>query len=223
MAHTSRYQPDLLDEIDGALSSLLSALDTDASYGAFAAKLRRFVNQYSQGNGDPPFWQDWEDVDKHEEEICSPWILEQEICDKAVGAFYALGQAVRRLLLEATTPYHQQEYLAKLRQSLCDYLARRGYDVLHPSPTDNDENWITVSGASRVSGVNKGVISRAASAGEIRTNGKKERALRLHAGSFAQWQLQRTPAVDPSSVPSPTEVTERAREARRNRGVPDDE
>jgi hypothetical protein len=84
---------------------------------------------------------------------------------------------------------------------------------------DDSTNWITISGAARLSGVNKGVISRAADTGEIKTNGKDGRTRRLHAGSFAQWQLQRSPPAE--STPAPEKVIERARAERQKRGVVD--
>ena len=86
---------------------------------------------------------------------------------------------------------------------------------------DDHINWITVSEACRVSGVNKGVISRAATAGEIKTNGKNNRARRLHTGSFSQWTLRRSLAVESTS--DPAEIERRAREERRKRGVVDDD
>jgi hypothetical protein len=54
--------------------------------------------------------------------------------------------------------------------------------------------WLTISDAARVSGINKGIISRAADAGELRDNGKTERARRIDALDFIQWQLKRAKA-----------------------------
>ena len=88
--------------------------------------------------------------------------------------------------------------------------------------TGGADNWITVSQAGTISGVNKGAVSRAAKAGEIVTNGKSGRALRLAAGSFAQWALKCSPA-NGSATPSPAEIEERAKEARRNRGAIDND
>jgi hypothetical protein len=83
------------------------------------------------------------------------------------------------------------------------------------------DKWIKVSEAQRISGINKGVISRAADVGEIKTNGKKGNARRLDAGSFSQWTLNRSPAAEPTF--NPEEVEQRAREARRKKGVVDDD
>jgi hypothetical protein len=88
------------------------------------------------------------------------------------------------------------------------------------SKSDASHNWITVSEAARISGVNKGVISRAADAQEIKTNGKDGRGRRLGAGSFSQWVLQRSPTAEPTN--DPEEVIRRAKAARQIRGIADD-
>jgi hypothetical protein len=86
---------------------------------------------------------------------------------------------------------------------------------------DDADNWIKVSEAQRISGVNKGVISRAADAGEIKTNGKSRRDRRLDAGSFSQWIVKRSPGAE--STPDPQTVVERAKAERRKRGVSGDD
>jgi hypothetical protein len=50
---------------------------------------------------------------------------------------------------------------------------------------------ITITQAAAISGVNKGIISRAASKGEIASNGLAGRKLRLDSTNFTQWALTR--------------------------------
>ena len=69
-------------------------------------------------------------------------------------------------------------------------------------------------------GVNRGVISRAADANEIKNNGKSGRARLLDPGSFSQWVIQRSPSG--GSTPDSETLIERAKAERRKRGVQDD-
>lgn len=87
-------------------------------------------------------------------------------------------------------------------------------------PSASGDQWITVSEAAKISACYKGVITRAANAGHIKTNGKTHRARRLDAGSVSQWILRNSPSGEP--VWDPAEVERRAREVRENRGVYDD-
>jgi hypothetical protein len=84
----------------------------------------------------------------------------------------------------------------------------------------NSAVWITISEAEKLSGVNKGTISRAAKNGEITTNGRTGRELRVDNGSFSQWALKRS-STDSTSIPyvPPAEIKERARRERQKREV----
>lgn len=85
------------------------------------------------------------------------------------------------------------------------------------------DRWIKVSEAEKISGFNRGTISRAAKKGEIVTNEKLKHALRLHSGSFSQWVLKRSSVDVPHiSSPAPGEIEKRAREERKQRGPIDD-
>jgi hypothetical protein len=53
------------------------------------------------------------------------------------------------------------------------------------------EGWRTVSEAAIVSGADKGVISRAAGEGRLKSNGMKGRARRIDAADLTRWTLER--------------------------------
>ncbi|HEX3991926.1 MAG TPA: hypothetical protein VHX39_12215 [Acetobacteraceae bacterium] len=55
----------------------------------------------------------------------------------------------------------------------------------------NPVHWLTLVEAEQLSAINRGVISRAVTAGEIASNGKKGRQRRLDAADFVRWQLAR--------------------------------
>jgi hypothetical protein len=56
----------------------------------------------------------------------------------------------------------------------------------------NGAGWISVAQAAQISGINPGVISRAADAGQLRSNGKKGKGKRkIDALDFTRWQLER--------------------------------
>ena len=92
------------------------------------------------------------------------------------------------------------------------------------TPTDSTlqrADWITVSEAERISGINRGVISRAVDQNEIGNKGKEGRERRLDPSSFSQWVLNRSPGAD--STPDPKTIIERAKAERQKRGVSDDD
>jgi hypothetical protein len=98
-----------------------------------------------------------------------------------------------------------------------------GADKRHEvTGVETAEGWITVSEASQVCGVNKGTISRAAKDGQIVTNGKTGRDLRLVAGSLMKWVLDRSSTND-SDIPQlpQEEIRKRAREERKRKGFRD--
>lgn len=51
--------------------------------------------------------------------------------------------------------------------------------------------WLTIQQAESISAINRGVISRAVSAGKIRSNGQRGRQRRLDSADFTRWHLQR--------------------------------
>jgi hypothetical protein len=57
---------------------------------------------------------------------------------------------------------------------------------------DPPRQWLTLAEAERISGINRGVISRAVDAGALASNGQKGRGKRkIDAAAFTRWQLQR--------------------------------
>jgi hypothetical protein len=64
--------------------------------------------------------------------------------------------------------------------------------VASAAPEHPPRQWITLAEAERISGINRGVISRAVDAGALASNGQKGRGKRkIDAGAFTRWQLQR--------------------------------
>ena len=54
------------------------------------------------------------------------------------------------------------------------------------------QGWLTVSDAATVAGCNRGVISRAADAGNLKSNGKKNHDRRIDAADLSRWILQQS-------------------------------
>jgi hypothetical protein len=59
------------------------------------------------------------------------------------------------------------------------------------APAIDDSNWPTVSKAAQEQGVGKDVISKAANAGKLRTNGKVSHDRRIDPASLVEWNLSR--------------------------------
>lgn len=59
------------------------------------------------------------------------------------------------------------------------------------SDADELKRWITVTQASRISGINVGVISRAVDEGAIQSNGLKGKQRQIDSADFNRWQLDR--------------------------------
>jgi len=80
-------------------------------------------------------------------------------------------------------------------------------------PHDSEPHrWITVSEAERITGCNRGIISRAVDGNELKGNGKSGRARRIDAVDLARWQLQRVEGTEPGE--SNAEVERQNQEAR---------
>jgi hypothetical protein len=60
------------------------------------------------------------------------------------------------------------------------------------NPTSTGDQWITVAKAAHISGLTEGSVSRAATAGEFKTNGKSGRERRIDAASFINWHCAKT-------------------------------
>jgi hypothetical protein len=89
-------------------------------------------------------------------------------------------------------------FLHVTRDSWFRHLAsRQAQRAPHPAvtsaaPEDPPRQWITLAEAERISGINRGVISRAVDAGALASNGQKGRGKRkIDAAAFTLWQLQR--------------------------------
>ena len=89
-------------------------------------------------------------------------------------------------------------YLLTTRESWFGHLASRpasrSLPPIIPSepPEGHARKWITLADAARISGINRGVISRAVDAGALASNGQKGRGKRkIDAAAFAGWQMQR--------------------------------
>jgi hypothetical protein len=65
------------------------------------------------------------------------------------------------------------------------------------SPDDRETTWLTVTEAARVTGVNTGVITHAADAGQLKSNGKQGRARRIDPAGLTRWQLERANKKEP--------------------------
>jgi hypothetical protein len=78
-----------------------------------------------------------------------------------------------------------------------------------PSGEKDQEQQIDLPLASKMSGINKGTIWRAAKKGDIANNGQKGRALRLDLHSFNDWLLER--AKGPEREESETTVESKVR------------
>jgi len=87
-----------------------------------------------------------------------------------------------------------------------------------PTPLAETNRWIKITEAERVSAINKGVISRAADRGDIKSNDKKGPERRIDGISFLQWVLQR--AEEPSQPnANHEELSTKVQESRLHRGV----
>jgi len=83
--------------------------------------------------------------------------------------------------------------------------ARQAEERLEKKPrpdVDKDEeadegDWLTISEAERISGINRGTISRALDAGSLKGNGKAGRARRINGNDFIRWQLERASNAEP--------------------------
>src|SRR5262249_23260647 len=85
-------------------------------------------------------------------------------------------------------------FLHTTRDSWFGHLASRQTERALPSAAleDAPRQWITLAEAERISGINRGVISRAVDAGVLASNGQKGRGKRkIDAAAFTRWQLQR--------------------------------
>jgi hypothetical protein len=78
----------------------------------------------------------------------------------------------------------------------------RSEDESGNSAAEEPARWLTVTQASRLTGCNPGVVSRAVDAGELQGNGKTGRGRRIDAVGLSRWQLAR------AGKPEPSESTE---------------
>jgi hypothetical protein len=66
------------------------------------------------------------------------------------------------------------------------------------SPEKEPKKWLTIAEAHRISGINRGVISRAVDAGHLKSNGQTGKGKRkIDAADFARWLLERVKKPDP--------------------------
>jgi hypothetical protein len=57
----------------------------------------------------------------------------------------------------------------------------------------DDIRWLSLAEAERISGINRGTISKAVESGKLRSNGQKGKGkLKVEAGDFSRWVLERT-------------------------------
>ena len=92
-------------------------------------------------------------------------------------------------------------FLHTTRDSWFGHLASRQAQRALPSAAleDPPRQWITLAEAERISGINRGVISRAVDAGVLASNGQKGRGKRkIDAAAFTRWQLQRSQRAERS-------------------------
>lgn len=87
----------------------------------------------------------------------------------------------------------KKEYYDALRRvdrTLASELTRKP-DVVSSDGADDSGNWITVSDAARLVGVDTGTISRAATKGQLKHNGKVKAERRVYLPSVQQWHKRR--------------------------------
>ena len=65
-------------------------------------------------------------------------------------------------------------------------------------PGDNKGRWLTVTEAARIAVCNAGVISAAVDAGQLKSNGLKQRPRRVDAVDLTRWMLARAGRPEPS-------------------------
>jgi hypothetical protein len=78
-------------------------------------------------------------------------------------------------------------------QAVRAWKRRWEFEKLGPKETVPPDRlaWLTIAEVASLSGINRGVISRAAKEGKIRTNGKANREIRLDSADFNRWHLER--------------------------------
>ena len=57
--------------------------------------------------------------------------------------------------------------------------------------------WLTIADAETISDINRGTISRAVDAGELKGNGKTRRGRRIDAADFTRWVIERAKKPEP--------------------------
>jgi hypothetical protein len=87
----------------------------------------------------------------------------------------------------ASEPAHDMRQQEEDRKSAQTDNRSRG----KPRRQRKDGGWLTVAEAAQISGINKGIISRAVDDGDLKSNGKKLRARRIDGTDFNRWQLAR--------------------------------
>jgi hypothetical protein len=73
--------------------------------------------------------------------------------------------------------------------------------IQEAAPNNKDvtaTHWLTVVEAARIAGCNSGVISNAASAGFLKSNGERGRKRRIDAADLSRWQLRRAERREPT-------------------------
>ena len=155
-------KPDLQDELDDRLLELLGAIRGETTHGKLSTEARQILDDYTHGPEQTRFG---------EKLLCENWEADWrgEGAEAQTLRAYLFGDATRppgdplveslqmvfgeliRFVLDTTTLRQQKQNKTKLEERLCDYLDRRGCDILQ-------EHELTQWVADKLKGIQRRVM-----------------------------------------------------------------
>jgi hypothetical protein len=109
----------------------------------------------------------------------------------AVERFIAQIALARNVNRDKIINMALEEFLPAARAFLDGGKSLRSEEV-QQQVHDDPATWLTVTEAARISAANRGVISRAAAEGKLKSNGKKGNDRRIAAVDLTRWTLERS-------------------------------
>jgi hypothetical protein len=203
----------LRDNVEAALTHVIKVVESplrdanlnDISRG-FKKELRRRVEEAQT------IWFSPSSVRRYLDRAEGPVFLDNKHPARTIGrvsgtCYHDLALGIAKGLVDRIELRHTvQEYLAEMR-FLCgvgDAISERLTEILKQVGCESKSAqaivtaqgltyWISFAEAERVSGINRGLISRAAKTGEIKTNGEQGKGkIKIDAADFMRWQLERS-------------------------------
>lgn len=195
--------------LDGKFQKLRKLIDDGEEHGTCAARVQSILTSdhankllYTKKEGIEGTA--WEVYWRREQKIAwAKFANDDGKLNQEAKALLSLFEVMMSYVWWEGPPNGKDKCKEQLRKALSSYLWWRGDYVPSPKLGDNesqefdDSRWMRIADGERITGINRGTISRAASNGDIADNGKSGDERRLDRVSFSIWAEEKLKKPEP--------------------------